>query len=478
MAGGVHADVALEKARFHKCYAMFVRKAMPLNHPLWISVGNGTKSGSEACMDLLDKAAMNESGMMLAPSDEEGKRVLRTFSDWHMSFFNFNNVGQFLSSNTMDVIDRLGGVHYYTRALFHPTSDFSEVVTLDHALLAKRSGTAARTYSVLPLKQSYPGNIYTTDYQMYFWQGSTVTTPTITAPNFNPILVETGELIGIIQDQSPVMLTAGVDFAFTDGGANKNLKQHFGGGFLGSQGFLLAHIPELHTHASQYKQDGAIIVHRTLGKSILEDVLCRTGPYLRSSDVLDQVHPDSNIDFRKGISCMSCHAAQDNIAATARNLSVVGTNNFRYNSIYGVKYVNDRYQGPGRTRSPTTPLPTLVKNTGFYLTAPSGKLFYRSYNGALVNTPLTDIDSLGAAIAQTDDFYVCSAKKYYKIFTGIDVSLIDSGDINYIPLSPEHQLHRNKVIALGLKLKTNQKIKDIIQEIIETNDFVRPGVGP
>lgn len=476
------ADVVLEKARFHKCYALFVRKPLPPTHPLWLSIGNGTKSGSEACMDLINKATLDEDGMMLTSSDEEGKRVLRTFSDWHMSFFNFSNVGQFNSSNTIDVIDRLGGVHYYTRALFHPTSEFKEVVTLNHSLLAKRSGTAERTYSVLPLKRSYATDTltspYHSDYQMKFWQGMTVTTPSVTAPNFNPLLVETGEIIGIIRDESPVILEQGVDLEFVDRGAGKNLKQHFGGGFLGSQGFLLAHIPELHTHASKYLQDGAIIVHRTLGKSILENVLCRTGPYLRSSDVINEVHPESTIDFRKGISCMSCHAAQDNIAAAARNLSVVGTNNFRYNSIYGVKFVNDRYEAPGRTRLATTPLPTLNKDPLFYRTAPSGKLFYRSYNGSLVNTELTDIASLGSAISQTDDFYVCSAKKYYKLLTGIDVSLIDSGDINYIPLSSEHLAHRNKVVALGLKLKANQKIKDIIQEIIETNDFVRPGVDP
>ena len=477
MAGGVHADVALEKARFHKCYAMFVRKAMPLNHPLWTSVGNGTKSGSEACMDLLDKAAMEETGVMVSPDDVEGRRVLRTFSDWHMTFFNFNNVGLFLSSNTMDVIDRLGGVHYYTRALFHPTSEFSEVVTLDHALLAKRSGTAARTYSALPLRQSATSGMFD-NYQMNFWQGAmSATSPSSIPPNFFPHLVETGELIGIIKDESPVFHDVATDLQHGWVGG-KNLKQHFGAGFLGSQGFLLAHIPELHLKNSEYLQDGAILVHRTLGKSILENVLCRTGPYLRSSDVISEVHPESTIDFRKGISCMSCHAAQDNIAAAARNLSVVGANNFRYGNVYGVKFVNDRYQDSGTPRLPTTALPTLAKNPLFYKTEPSGKLFYRSYNGALVNTELTDIASLGAAIAQTDDFYVCSAKKYYKILTGIDVSLIDSGDLNYIPLNPEHQLHRNKVVALGLKLKTNQKIKDIIQEIIETNDFVRPGVVP
>ena len=342
-----------------------------------------------------------------------------------MTFFNFNNVGQINSSNTMDVIDRLGGVHYYTRALFHPTSEFKEVVTLNQALLAKRSGTATRTYSVLLHRRSYASDDgpYHLDFQMHFWQGNTKTVPFFTEPNFFPLLVETGEIIGIIKDQSPVMLSEGVDFDIAGWGSNKNLKQHFDGGFLGSQGFLVAHVPELHTKANQYRQDGAIIVHRTLGKSILEDVLCRTGPYLRSSDVLDQVHPDSNIDFRKGISCMSCHAAQDNIAATARNLSVVGTNNFRYNSFFGVKYVNDRYKDRPQ-RMPTTPLPTLAKNLNFYLTAPSGKLFYRSYNGSLVNTELTDIASLGDAIAETQDFYVCSAKKYYKLLTGIDVSLI------------------------------------------------------
>jgi hypothetical protein len=475
LASSVSADIVLEKARFHKCYALFVRQAMPIDHPLWINVSDGTRTGTDACMELLNKAGLDNNGNLLTPSDDEGKRIIRTFSDWHMTFFNFNNVGQFLSSNTIDVIDRLGGVHYFTRALFHPTSEFREVVTLNYALLGKRNGSVERKYSVQPLKQSYPSGLYATDFMMHFWQGQTITSP-LTPPNLNPTLVETGELIGIIKDESPIILSQGVDFDFAGYGAGKNIKQHFGAGFLGSQGFLLAHIPELHTHTSKYLQDGAIVVHRTLGKSILEDVLCRTGPYLRSSDVINEVYPESTIDFRKGISCMTCHAAQDNIAAAARNLSVVGTNNFRYNNLYGIKYVNDRYEG-NAPRLPTVSLPTLNKDPNFYRTEPSGKLFYRSYNGQLINSPLTNIASLGEAIAETEDFYICSAKKYYKILTGFDVSLIDSGDINYVPPTAEHLFHKNKVIQLGLKLKNEQRSIDIIRDIIESQDFVRPGVG-
>ena len=471
LAGAALADVSVEKKRLHKCYGLFVRKPIPENHILWQAVAQGSMSGTTACMQLIDKAVFDDSGMMLNSTDEEAKRVLRSFSDMSLTFFVNNNISALFSSdvndNTSDVIDSMGAAHYFTRAIFHPNADFSDVVKLDHSLLAKRSGTAERQYSIIPKKISHDKDYG--NYLMSFWQGFfpvDVNNP-VPPKNFFPLLVETGELMGLIKDESPVIVQTG---DHSNGAifnaTGKNLKRHFGGGALGSQAYLLANIDSSH-----YLTDGAIEIHRTLGKNILEDFLCRSAPYVRSGDVIGEVFPDSSIEFRKGLSCMGCHVGQDNIAAVTRNLIIIGTNNLWRVNRRGIRFVTD----PVTPKLPSLPLPVLTKDPTFYKQAPSGKLFYRDYKGDLINTSVTNLASLGEAMAQTDDLYICTVKKYYKALTGLEVSLSDPGNINSLPLTAEHQAQHQKVIQLGLKLKETQKIKDILRDIISSNEFVFPG---
>ena len=447
-----------------------MRKPIPESHPLWQEVSQGRMSGTNACMEILSKADFDNSGMMLYPGDEEGKRVLRSFSDISLTFFINNNVSALFSSdvndNTSDVIDSMGAAHYFTRAIFHPSADFSDVVKLDYSLLAKRSGTAERRYSIIPKKISHDQDFG--NYLLSFWQGFfpvDVNNP-VPPKNFFPLLVETGELKGLIKDESPVIVQTG---DHSNGpifnATGKNLKRHFGGGALGSQAYLLANIDK-----SFYLTDSAIEMHRTLGKNILEDFLCRSAPYVRSGDVTGEVFPNSSIDFRKGLSCMGCHAGQDNIAAVTRNLIIIGTNNLWRVNRRGIRFVTD----PVTPKLPSLPLPVLLKDPNFYKQSPSGKLFYRDYKGELINVPVTDLASLGEAMAQTDDLYICAVKKYYKALTGLEVSLNDPGNINSLKLTAEHQAQQQKVIQLGLRLKETQKLKDILHDIISSNEFVSP----
>ena len=449
-------NINLELMRLNKCYTLLTKSPLAQTHPLWQSVKDGNQSGTSACMEIFNKARLNNNGYLI-DQGTEAKAILSTITQWHINFLNFDNDYHFTSSNTYDVIDRLGPIHYLSRALLQEVP-FSESVTLNYGLLAKRDSEVTRVYSVLPRKRSNTANGAEIDYKMKFWQGS----PANNEPNFNPPLVETGRLYAITHDQSPLILQNGQGHGI-DNGAGKNMKHHFGGGLLGSQAFLLSHIPKW-----KFRSDGAINVHRLLGKSILEDVLCRSGPYVRSVDVLNEINLNSSIDFRRGIACMTCHIGQDNLAALTRNLFVIGSNNLRYVSRYGVRFVADTQD----QKLPTTPLPKQEANPDFYKTQASGKLVFRGFNGKLINIPVENLQQLGEAIASTDDYYACTVKKYYKILTGIDVNLDDLGDLNSPALTAEATEYRNKVIQLALKLKETQNARLIIQDIINSMEFI------
>jgi hypothetical protein len=465
-----NANSDIDKKRFYKCYSIFVRQAMPLNHPLWLQVQSGSLTGTEACMQLISKAKLGSNGLLQNPQDHEAINILKRFSEWSRSFVSGSIGAEYISS--ADVIDSYTASHYITRSIFQEGAQYQDIVTLNYGLIAKRNSPVQRKYSVIPNYRPYKYNISETtsaaDYLLRFWQGVFPVTATPPAENFFPRLVETGSLIGFVEDSEPIILTQGTSSGVYNG-SGKAINQHFGGGAIGSQGYLLGNMPTLN-----FLSDGGLKLQRILGKNILEDFLCRTAPYLRSVDVIGEVNENSTIAFRSGISCMGCHAAQDNVAAVARNLVHLATNSMSSGAKYGLRFVGDT----AINKLPTTSLPVLNPDSNFYKQAPSGKLFYRSFSGAKVDIPLTDLASLGQAISEQDDFYVCGVKKMYQALIGINVDLSDPGDINFIPLSQEHKAFQQKVIDWGLELKESQSMFDILRKMINSPEFVSLGQAP
>ncbi len=443
---------------------------MPENHLLWVAVKSGNLSGTDACMQLIEKAKLGADGLIQNTQDVEAIKILKRFSEWSRSFAS-GSIGAELNSSA-DVIDANGAAHYITRSVLKEGAEFKDIVTLSYGLIAKRSSSVNRKYSILPIYRPYKYNIGTTataeDYFLKFWQGIFPVTSIPPAPNFFPRLVETGNLLGIIPDQEAIVLDQGFG-SVPFNGSGKSVNQHFGGGVLGSQSYLLGNMPVMN-----FVTDGGLKVHRTFGKNVLEDFLCRPSPYLRSVDVIAEVNPDSAIAFRSGLSCMGCHASQDNVAAVTRNLFHLGTNNMSSASKYGMRFIADTVAN----KIDTAPLPIDAPDVNFYKRVPSGRLFYRSYSGAKIDVPLTDLSSLGEAISEQDDFYICGVKKFYKVLSGIEVDLSDPGDINFEPLSSEHQDFQQKVISWGLELKQSQNMLGIIRKIIASPEFVSLGQNP
>ena len=222
---------------------------------------------------------------------------------------------------------------------------------------------------------------------------------------------------------------------------------------------------------SLWPNDGGSRMYRRWGKHVVEDFLCRTQPTLRSYDVAYEVDTQSTIAFRKGSSCMACHATMDPIAGAARNLRFSFTHNTGLESTR-VKYVGNRFPDMAAVNFPKD-----KPDANFYRRPADARLFYRSYNGDLVDESVTGLQSLGETIAQTNDFYVCAAKRYYQFLTGIEVTLADEGDVN-TPVFKEGELNqRNKVIQLGMKLKEHQSIEKLIEEIISSKAFISPDKG-
>jgi hypothetical protein len=96
----------------------------------------------------------------------------------------------------------------------------------------------------------------------------------------------------------------------------------------------------------------------------------------------------------------------------------------------------------------------------------TGRLLYRSYDGTLIDSTVANLTEMGNALANSNDLYVCAAKKYFEYFTGLSVSLQDTGNPTSSILSQADQYYRDEVIKLGLSLKAHGSLKTLVQEIL------------
>jgi len=278
-----------------------------------------------------------------------------------------------------------------------------------------------------------------------------------------------GDITGVsYSDPSVQMLTGFPGVSVLNdrvtGISNSNISVHetHGGGLLGDPIFLLLNAGREVVHIS----DGALHMYRRWAKVILTDLLCRDLPAVRNGDGQPFVQINSSIPFRSAESCMQCHSSMDRMAAVARNLL----------------FVRSAIPGPGNNHSSLAfaRMPASLPPTGqdpispetsdqyFQKRPPTGELYFRSYNGELIRMNINDLSGLGDALSQQKDFYACTAKKYYRYFTGIDATLADLGDSLVPPLTNFEILHRNQVIELGMSLMQHQSTSKLIAEIMKT----------
>jgi hypothetical protein len=436
------AQVPSEVLRLRRCYALFTSKRIPNNHSLLAQVKSGSKSGTQACMELFDYAQLGTNDQV-DTTNPEALLIIRKMQEIHRQFFEVQDYSLTLDLNeaTPNIIDLFEGANHLTYTMLKPNVSYSNIVTSGQAYRAIRT-------SINP----------TTRLLSAHWEVLSFTQGTTATPWTPSVLVREGTIVGITPDlanNTPSALNSSFS-AFV--GANVN--SHKGAGILGSQAYLLGNI------GKDGFPNATTISYRRWGNHVIKDFLCRDMPALRDSDVSAYVSTTSSISYRNSISCNRCHATQDPLAGTIRNQIQVATTQ---NGITNVHFLATR--ASDQPSSSNFPLAT---DTNYYRRPPEGDLRFRSYDGSLIDQPLTSLPDLGQKLAATNDLYVCGAKKYYKFLTGVDINLRDMGDSSSAPLSPGEQFHRNKIITLGLNFKNHQSVRTLLQEIISSPTFLTP----
>lgn len=451
-----------ELALFNRCYANITGTRVPFNHNLRASVVAGTITAINACLQVLDSARLNSSAAggegRLVTDSPQGRLVLQRFNDFHRTWFPTDNFGtalpQGLSFNALTrfIYDQGEGGLHVTRTLFTPGVNYSDVAVGRYSMEALRtSGPIANAVNTTiglrtPLAQA---TTYT--------NGARV--------NLQTELVQFGDLLGLRPiNLNPAKFNLSVIGTHAEGDYPRFMQpmrthESLGGGFLGTKSYLLMNLGR-----SNYSpMDGGLRVPRLWAKAAINTLMCRDLPVIRRADSVPFLQA-TGIPFRQSTTCMQCHASMDRLSYTARNIS--------YNTIPILSDDGNMQASVWPTTEPAE-VGQVTADNRFHLRPTNGVLYYRAYDGRLVNEPVRSIAELGSAFAANNDMYVCAASRYFKFFTGIEVNLNDIGDTNKPVMTAAEIKYRDQVIAMGLELKTTQNLRTLIQRILSSDIYRR-----
>ena len=460
---GVMASAQVENlselALFNRCYANLTGNRMPFNNSLRASVANGSVTAINACMQVFDSARLQSSGPLVSDTPQ-GRLVLQKLNDFHRSWFPNDNletsIPEGLSFNraTRFLYDQGESALHVSRTLFVPGVNYSDVV------LGRDSMEALRTSG--PISNAVNTNI-----------GLVV--PLAGAPsydsgydrlNMQTELVQFGDLIGLrpitlnpVKINLSVMSSQRGPDGFYQYRMPMKPHESLGGGVLGTKSYLMLNLGR----SDYFTMDGGAKVPRRWARAAYNSFLCRDVPLIRREDAVPYVQA-TGLPFRQSSSCMQCHASMDRTANVARNVS--------YRSIPGLTDDSNMQLAIWPVTQPPEAGPVSSDNQ-FHARPTNGNLYYRSYDGTLVNQNLSSIQDFGNALATSNDLYVCTASRYFKFFTGIEANLNDIGDVTKPALTADELKYRNQVIALGLELKTSQNLRQLIQKILSSDTYRR-----
>lgn len=470
--------------------------------------------------------------------DMESVAVLNYFFSLYNNFFeekNFDNLTTFVENKPHVFMDVSEDALYFLKATFqgHPAAsnqqyqeqiDFQSVVTSSESLMGRRVIPQKNAHRVdkcnnfVDLCGFHPlspnpnwivGRIPWSTLPDWDWRNGLGSTPGL------------GYLVGIktwSKDHESLYTLNGRSVSPGSTAADNftfgfNIPRSHGGGLLGSSSYILKNIQYIE------QTDGAVKNRRRAVKNAFSALLCRDMPPLRmdSSTVLQKVSEyknhgfsaSSKLAFRESATCASCHVSYDGAAAVYRNtLTFQAYNsNIDFNSDGTTRdgYSMDIYRLLGSlsaNSSTVVPSFNLVNGTadvadlpnGIYQknayssSKPSGLLAFHDWRGQLneytlnasaSGMPAEDagIQQLGEAIAETDQLYVCFAKRLFAHFTGINISLEDHSDSRLPPLPTSDLHYRDRYIvplALGNSsgaqgLKDHKSIRRLIYNILSSD---------
>ncbi len=483
-------------AFFARCYAHLTGVALPYDHALRPGLMSGSVNPHTACKQLLDKADLPSGTYSV--TDPEGLLVLRNLYEMHRTWFPTQTIDQIQAFDPIyqyaawDVLD--GTEAALTMTFNALTGDrYENVLRYNSGFIALRTENAdvkARIWDRFAvsnstiIRRTRGGPEWDKAY-VSFTKGAYLFSNPDTSDIVDYPPIQVGDLTGIKpQNQSinVVNFVPGFTTTFQENArATPNVKVDYnffessGGGILGLQSYVLTNFG----HERGLKMNGADKLPRRWIKSALESFLCADLPILRESDMLPDflvTSTASNIPpFRNSNTCLQCHATMDQAATLGGNFFVAITDFNRPPGTLGrggtVGVLSGYMLGKFTPTTSTAYSWSSTPVANFHLRNPTGRLYFRSMTGQLINQPVNSIAEMGTALSSTPDFYNCAAKRYLHYFTGLSVPLYDRGDPRRAAamqaITPEEVQLRLLVEKLGAKLRDHQSLKSTLKEIID-----------
>ncbi|MBN8538723.1 MAG: hypothetical protein J0M15_16875 [Deltaproteobacteria bacterium] len=494
-----------EQRLYRRCYMQLVQAPIPLKDSVLAEIKVGQLKAVDACMNLLNEATLDNQGLIKKSSSAIGsvqQKVLRTFSEFHNTWFSANAMNQIqdyneeLNRGSTDVYDAHEQAYFLTRALFS-NGHYSDILKGNERLKAVRVEDFVRIRAVIgrdfgtrtPSRTVLGENPLWNDNTILFQSigaGHTGNAEARPAEDFvKAPLVAVGSLVGIqLQTDSFAVRNLSMEplGANRPGDKEPNLEYSYnffrnhGGGIIGLPSYFLMN----YGHGRGLKSNGTTKLPRRWVKSMMETFMCATLPTLRESDIQNLVVTNSATPFRKSASCVQCHATMDQAANVARNLTTGSSAFFVIDSGNNQERIHSKIPillAQYRQEKASVAEWIHVDDPEFHIKKSTGKFFTRLFNGELLDRNLNSIDDLGNVITQTQDFYSCAAKRYFEFLTGIQVPLYDKKDPRYAEmnriLTTDHIKNREFVESLGADLQRDQSLKNLIKRIIASDYYRR-----
>ncbi len=492
-----------ELSLFRRCYAQLTGRPVPLKHPSYLALKNKSVGGLTACQNLVDMVKLDpQSGLLTNPNSQDAQAILNQLHAFHRTWFSANTVEQIqgfgteIGMGTIDLYDSTEPSLALTKSVFTDRANFSDVVTAPTGVQAVREDDQKiRSRRGGGFKN--PGRRYRNDIQsennIIEFRGTANGDYDAARNSINTFLVpfpyiQAGDLRGIRSTTASVQVPnfsyrplsgdPGTDSAHhvPDLNYSFDLYKTLGGGVLGTPIYLMMNYGrELGTPSN-----GTTRLPRRWSQANLNSFLCATLPALRESDIRNLVVNTSDTPFRKASSCVSCHATLDPMAYTARNVVIGGSNYNQTNDPANFTKAT-LLMSTFKQKSPSVAGWPDIPVEGFHTQTPTGRLFFRSATGKLVDRNLNSIADLGTAISETEDYYMCAAKRYYAFFTGKEISLYDrtnpaNAELNKA-LTKSAIKDRLFIENLAKNLKNDQSIKNMIKAIFSSDEYAKKDFG-
>ncbi len=463
-------------AVLNRCYMQLTQNLLPPNDPLNAKVEGG-QDPITVCINDVFKAAflIPVSGGYVVPPESQalGKMVIHNFHLLHSSWLHFRGLGNppvtvgTINTAMSSIYEPNGAANYFTRSLFDLSvnADYAMVGT-EYLRSARDGGQITDSIYNVATEDAKYSNFLNSGINVMYERG-TVTGINILAPEMRTFATTTQDNYGRGTTAYPT--------------TSLTLFQHFGGGFLGLDYYLARTFDE----TINSKGDGVIEVPRKWSENIFHDLMCLELPVVRESDAVPFVVPNADGPFRRAAGCTSCHVTIDRMAGLVKSLAY---GERRTQSVWTTwidtskwnKGSSGDYSWSSNYR--TTYTASGATHSNYRKEDHVGTIYYRDYTGSLIDVRVDSIASLGAALAQQKQPYMCAAKRYYQYFTGIDVDISDPGP-DPLPRSPEDQAHFDFVETLASKAFRDGspaeigKMSSIIEEILKSPQYRKSDFG-